>query len=96
LAWLFKIRGGFLEYALQPRTSSLRAQGADPNSSGGNLHSAAVTPTGAANASFSVRVRSGRQAALANEDQFRSAFEIADTNGDGVLSYQEAIEVRCC
>ena len=30
---------------------------------------------------------------LVSEDQMRSAFEIADTNGDGVLTYTEAIEV---
>lgn len=29
---------------------------------------------------------------LVSEDQMRSAFEIADTNGDGVLTYSEAIE----
>jgi hypothetical protein len=29
---------------------------------------------------------------LISEDQMRSAFEIADTNGDGVLTYSEAIE----
>lgn len=28
-----------------------------------------------------------------SEDQFRSAFEIADTNGDGVINYSESIEV---
>ena len=31
---------------------------------------------------------------LVSEDQMRSAFEIADTNGDGVLTYTEAIEVN--
>ena len=31
---------------------------------------------------------------LSYEDQFRSAFEIADSNGDGILSYSEALEVR--
>lgn len=30
---------------------------------------------------------------LNTEEQFRSAFEIADTNGDGVLSFAEALEV---
>ena len=30
---------------------------------------------------------------LVSEDQMRSAFEIADTNGDGVLTYHEAVEV---
>lgn len=30
---------------------------------------------------------------LVSEDQMRSAFEIADTNGDGVLTYSEAVEV---
>lgn len=29
-----------------------------------------------------------------SEDQMRSAFEIADTNGDGVLTYTEAVEVK--
>eukprot|EP01035_Chromulina_nebulosa_P028430 gene28430-37529_t len=29
---------------------------------------------------------------LSSEDQFRSAFEIADTNGDGVVTYPEALE----
>lgn len=32
---------------------------------------------------------------LVSEDQMRSAFEIADTNGDGVLTYHEAVEVSC-
>lgn len=31
---------------------------------------------------------------LITEDQLMSAFEIADTNGDGVMTYDEAIDVR--
>ena len=30
---------------------------------------------------------------LSTEDPFRSAFEIADSNGDGILSFSEALEV---
>lgn len=57
LAWLLKIRGGFLEETLSvpPSLSTAAAQ-------------------------------------LTTEDQLRSAFEIADTDGDGVVTYSEAVE----
>lgn len=93
LAWLFKIRGAFLEYALQPRAANWRTPSVDASSSGANLRSISGPIVGANNQSFLVRVQDGRQGAMCTEDQFRSAFEIADTNGDGVLSYQEALEV---
>lgn len=93
LAWLFKIRGSFLEYALQPRAANWHSSSMDASSSGANLRGVALSGGASFNASFAVRVKPSRQSALANEDQFRSAFEIADTNGDGVLSYQEALEV---
>jgi len=57
LAWLLKIRGGFLEETLSVPSS---------------LSTAA--------------------AQLTTEDQLRSAFEIADTDGDGVVTYSEAVE----
>jgi hypothetical protein len=62
IAWLFKIRGGFLHLALEDKASQLKDR-SDPSSSN-------------------------------TEDQFRSAFEIADANGSGLLSYAEAVEVR--
>lgn len=66
LAWLFKIRGQFLETSLRPLPKgSARSIGGVPDSG--------LTQN--------------------SEDQFRSAFEIADTNGDGVVNYNESIEV---
>lgn len=100
VSWLFKIRGTFLEYALQPKAALLHAQGgagtsglgsasADPGASSGNVL------RGRSNSmSASFRGHPQQGSSSVNEDQFRSAFEIADTNGDGVLSFAEAVEVR--
>lgn len=59
VAWLFRIRSSFLEYALELNASDSKTSIAFE---------------------------------LNSEDQFRSAFEIADTDGDGVLTYLEALE----
>lgn len=91
LAWLFKLRGNFLEYALQPRSANWRSDSVDASSSGVNLRGGAGSNSNAN--SFIGTVKTHRKTAMNNEDQFKSAFEIADTNGDGVVSYAEALEV---
>lgn len=69
---------------------SLGAGSSDHNASGHTLRAVQVD----ANASFIGAVRvPQQQGGTSKEDQFRSAFEIADTNGDGMLSYSEALEV---
>lgn len=102
VSWLFKIRGTFLEYALQPKAALLQAHG---GAGGSGLGSASVDPgassgnvlRGRSNSmSASFRGQPQQGGASVNEDQFRSAFEIADTNGDGVLSFAEAVEVGPC
>lgn len=65
----------------------------DASSSGANLLRGVVASAASANSSFLVKPAGRSSAAQSNEEQFRSAFEIADTIGDGVLSYQEALEV---
>lgn len=100
VSWLFKIRGTFLDYALEARGGScggsaggaggLSSSSHDHNASGQSLRGGAQVDT---NASFIGAVRVAPLSGTSKEDQFRSAFEIADTNGDGVLSYSEAIEV---
>jgi len=101
LAWLFKIRGSFLDFALQPKAAllsssqqlSLASSSADVSASSHNVLRARSNSINH-NSSFRVGGSNGAGGGN-NEDQFRSAFEIADTNGDGVLSYAEAIEVCC-
>jgi len=61
VAWLIRIRGGFLQYVLELQT---------PGSSEGGTGEEGVV----------------------SEEQVRSAFEIADTDGDGLLTYSEALE----
>jgi hypothetical protein len=79
LCWLFKVRGDFLERSLDHLRS--------PSS---NTSTSTSTSTSTAAVSGSSRSGSGFKI---DEDQLRSAFEIADTNGDGVLSYLEVLEV---
>ena len=101
LAWLFKIRGNFLDFALQPKAAllstthqmNLASGSVDVGASSHNVLRARSNSMNH-NSSFRVGGSSGAGGGGNNEDQFRSAFEIADTNGDGVLSYAEAIEVN--
>lgn len=111
VAWLFKIRGSFLEYALQPKAATYILHGSngmsgalgsastDVGASGGSGSSGVLRSlrSGSASNNNSFRGHPPHQQSNSgggtnNEDQFRSAFEIADTNGDGVLSYAEAVE----
>lgn len=66
LAWLMKIRGRFLEHALEAPAVSTD--------------------------SVMMQAESLQEYDLSTEDQLMSAFEIADTNGDGVLTYTESLE----
>ena len=76
LAWLLKIRGRFVEEALAPTAVMAAAL--------------AVGAETTSSSSFSAHMSSAYDSI--SEDQMRSAFEIADTNGDGVLTYAEAID----
>ena len=76
LAWLLKIRGRFVEEALSPSLT------------GSTTPSTQATPDHTHNAA----VNNNNSGLYISEDQMRSAFEIADTNGDGVLTYAEAID----
>jgi hypothetical protein len=80
LAWLLKIRGRFVEEALSPSltgSTTPSAQTTQDNTNSGHLHAVA---------------NNHNSGLYISEDQMRSAFEIADTNGDGVLTYAEAID----
>lgn len=82
ISWLFKLRGQFLSNCLNPLN----------NYSYNNLHSkdstVNITTTTSSNTSSTLKSDVGY-----SEDQFHSAFEIADTNGDNILNYNEVIEV---
>lgn len=98
LAWLLQTRCGFLEYALQPpNNSTTTAHLTDTNTSTTSTTSTTpITGNNKHNASFiGMSKATGQQhrSLLSTEDQFRSAFEIADSNGDGILSFSEALEV---
>jgi hypothetical protein len=83
LCWLFKVRGDFLERSLEHLRS--------PSSNTSISTSTAAVSANHSGSSGSSRSGSGFKI---DEDQLRSAFEIADTNGDGVLSYLEVLEVE--
>ena len=88
LAWLLKIRGRFVEEALSPSlTGNTTGAGAGTGASAtaNQDHSNSGHHTAAVN-------NSNNSGLYISEDQMRSAFEIADTNGDGVLTYAEAID----
>ena len=101
VSWLFKIRGNFLDYALLHNTATSPTSAAAAisrtlggSNSGTGLASASMDGGGGAtNAVTTVGGSNTGSTNSSKEDQFRSAFEIADTNGDGVLTYTEALEV---
>ena len=79
---------------MQPRSANWRSDSVDAGSSSVNLCTGMGSMGSSNAASFIGSIKPHqRKSALNNEDQFKSAFEIADTNGDGVLSYSEALEV---
>ena len=87
ICWLLKIRGRFLEDALTPITFTTAPHGegsASRTSSHSSSSGDAVGPLSQHQHRFE----------LSSEDQLVSACEIADTNGDGILTFSEAVEVR--
>ena len=74
LAWLMKIKGRFLEDALEFSVASTNLESL-PGESKYSNHSSVL------------------HFQLSTDEQLKSACEIADTDGDGILTYQEAIEV---
>ena len=80
LAWLLRSsQGTFLEYSLQMQ------QGARNNM-------APTSPRGALSNFTSVHMNSHQQY-MTSLDQLQSAFDIADTDGDGIITFDEAVEV---
>ena len=98
LAWLLKIRGRFVEEALSPSlTGSTAGVGVgigagNPSAHTAHDHSNGSHLSAAVNNYNSAAANNHNSGLYISEDQMRSAFEIADTNGDGVLTYAEAID----
>ena len=92
LAWLLKIRGRFVEEALSPSlTGNTTGAGAGTGAGTGVGATANQDHTNSGHHTTAVN-NSNNSGLYISEDQMRSAFEIADTNGDGVLTYAEAID----
>ena len=98
LAWLLKIRGRFVEEALSPSlTGSTAGVGVgigagNPSAHTAHDHSNGSHLSAAVNNYNSAAANNHNSGLYISEDQMRSAFEIADTNGDGMLTYAEAID----
>ena len=90
IAWLLKIRGAFLEDALVIRTPSPTTTTTAATATGSNQTGTSEDEGGLSGDTLGTAFS---EFDLNSEDQFRSAFEIADTDGDGVVSYSEALEV---
>ena len=96
LAWLLKIRGRFVEEALSPSltgsTVGVGVGAGNPSVHTAHDHSNGSHLSAAVNNYNSAAANNHNSGLYISEDQMRSAFEIADTNGDGMLTYAEAID----
>jgi hypothetical protein len=89
LAWLLRTsQGTFLEFALQTQ----QAPSSPPSSS---PRDASLAPT-EAHAYHHHHHHHHHQQYMTSLEQLQSAFDIADTDGDGIISFAEATEVSRC
>jgi hypothetical protein len=85
LSWLLQSRGSFLVTAIRPPKVQQQT-----HTSNGNSHASLASGT---MAGWDGEEHRENKLNVNSEDQFQSAFEIVDADGDGVITFEEAVEV---
>ena len=87
LSWLLQSRGSFLIAAIQPPFIAHAGSAVSESGSGSGVFA------GGATVGLGGEEHRENKFNVNSEDQFQSAFEIVDADGDGVISFEEAVEV---